>query len=351
MGIDALSPSYVGRFPHHHCEGPKAMIDWQAPAALGIVSHFIFANYEPSAALIFILYTLGSTAFVLTQPSKSIADVTSKLILSLLIYKSTLFISIGIYRLFLHRVRHFPGPRTLALSKWAAVPMDLKGKRPEVIDQLHRKYGNVVRTGPRELSINDMKAVNAILGPSSKCIKGPWYNAVQGGMGPRSLSLHATISPTEHKARRRIWDAGFSVSSLKEYDAELIETKENLMSELDNIASKSANGQEVNIDHWFMFFAFDIMGKLGFSKSFNLLGQGGFSKPIELLEQAMEMIMVLGSVPYMAPVARLAPNALKQFEQFTENALKERVKQGASAAPDLYSHLLGEDKETGWQHT
>ena len=64
----------------------------------------------------------------------------------------------------------------------------------------------------------------------------------------------------------------------------------------------------------------------------------------------MEMIMVLGSVPYMAPVARLAPNPLREFEDFTESALKERTKRGASA-PDLFSHLLGEDKESGWKHT
>lgn len=64
----------------------------------------------------------------------------------------------------------------------------------------------------------------------------------------------------------------------------------------------------------------------------------------------MEMVMVVGSVPYMAPVARLLPNPLKEFENFTEDALKDRTKRGTSAR-DLMSHLLGEDKETGWKHT
>ena len=255
------------------------LADLQAPALLAVASHLVFANYEPSAAVVVALYVIGSATLLFLDPGETLLDTLRRLSIALSVYTGTLFASMAVYRLFLHRIRHIPGPRSLALSKWASVPVDLAGKRPVLIDGLHKQFGTLVRTGPREVSINDVKAVSAVLGANSACTKGPWYCAVQGGKGPRSLSLHATLEPSEHKARRRIWDAGFSVASLKAYTNELKDTNEKLMSQLEKYAQ---SGKEVHIDHWCQFFSFDIMGMLGFSRSFDLIGNGNFSRPIEV---------------------------------------------------------------------
>lgn len=263
----------------------SSLADLQATVSLAIASHVVFANYEPSAAVLAGLYAAGSSAFLLIHPYSSASDSLLRLAAALCTYTLTLFLSIGVYRLFLHRIRHVPGPKSLALSKWSSVPIDLAGKRPEHIDRLHKQHGNIVRTGPREVSINDVRAISAVLGANSACAKGPWYGAVQGGKGPRSLSLHATLDPAEHKARRRIWDAGFSVASLRQYTSELRETNEKLMSQLDTFAT---SGDVVQIDHWCQFFSFDIMGMLGFSRSFDLIGIGNFSRPIEVSDTRRE---------------------------------------------------------------
>lgn len=45
------------------------------------------------------------------------------------------------------------------------------------MQKLHEKYGDIVRIGPRELSVNDPEALSAIYGatgPSSRALRGPF---------------------------------------------------------------------------------------------------------------------------------------------------------------------------------
>lgn len=61
--------------------------------------------------------------------------------------------------------------------------------------------------GPGELSIASPNAANAILGPSSTCLRSPWYENDAGIM----QSLLTIRDPHLHESRRRIWDRAFSV--------------------------------------------------------------------------------------------------------------------------------------------
>lgn len=62
-------------------------------------------------------------------------------------YLVGLFGSIAIYRLFFHRLRHFPGPRLAALTKLWHVYKCRDSRNHLVLDALHKKYGTIVRTG------------------------------------------------------------------------------------------------------------------------------------------------------------------------------------------------------------
>lgn len=62
-------------------------------------------------------------------------------------YLFGMFTSITIYRLFFHRIRHFPGPRAAAVSKLWSVYQCRDSRNHLFLDDLHKKYGNFVRTG------------------------------------------------------------------------------------------------------------------------------------------------------------------------------------------------------------
>lgn len=65
---------------------------------------------------------------------------------------------------FYNSLNVFPGPFWAHLTDiWRY--MDVKGRRPELTHiALHRKYGDVVRLGPRTLSFADPKAAKVIYG-------------------------------------------------------------------------------------------------------------------------------------------------------------------------------------------
>ena len=65
----------------------------------------------------------------------------------LLVYHSCFFSSILVYRLFLHPLYHFPGPRGAAVSKLWHIYNNLSCQNHLLLDDLHKRYGDFVRTG------------------------------------------------------------------------------------------------------------------------------------------------------------------------------------------------------------
>jgi cytochrome P450 len=56
--------------------------------------------------------------------------------------------------------------------------------------------------------VNRLSAVRVVHGPSSRCVKAPWYAHVSND--PTKVSLHMTRDPEVHRRRRRAVDRGFS---------------------------------------------------------------------------------------------------------------------------------------------
>lgn len=118
-----------------------------------------------------------------------------------------LFSSIGLYRVFFHRCRHFPGPLGARLSKfWALIQAAETVQWNEKVRELHSVYGDFVRIGPREISINRPSAIQALYGPPSVLKKAPWY--AQLSNDPDKCSVNATRDVEDHRRRRRAWDRG-----------------------------------------------------------------------------------------------------------------------------------------------
>lgn len=117
-----------------------------------------------------------------------------------------LFGSILVYRAFFHPLRHFPGPFAARLSNAYRTVIYLRTWRQDIeVQKLHQIYGDIVRVGPRELSINDPDALHAIHSSSTTCSKGPFYNILAPAynlLGERHRPVHAE--------RRKAWDHAFS---------------------------------------------------------------------------------------------------------------------------------------------
>lgn len=212
-----------------------------AAFSLGVLSHVALFNHGEwdVAAMRLCVFVLSSQALgtagllhyfpedydTTSVAAKAVAGVISFWVLGI-------FTSILVYRAFFHRLNIFPGPYPARLTN--LYPTALSAKRLhlyEEVQELHKQYGDFVRlgqchsfrfekmlitSGPSELSVNDPRAVAAIHGPQSKCVKGPWYNVLHP-----AISLQMIRNKPDHIRRRKVWDRGFSAKGKPSYSPAL----------------------------------------------------------------------------------------------------------------------------------
>lgn len=172
-----------------------------ATAALsGIIAHqLLFKRFEVDTHPVLIFCVFAASPFAVSYLARSS---TTTAFLSTGTFLSSLWLSMLFYRAFFHPLRQFPGPFTAKLSKlWGLYQAAKTGLKWYKVDaELHEKYGDYVRTGPREISVRDPLAIPLILGFSSKTFKGPFYDSMED-------SVSTTRDKVFHKQRRKVWDS------------------------------------------------------------------------------------------------------------------------------------------------
>lgn len=232
--------------------GPLAL----AAALLGVASHltyFIRGEHDFYARTYIMTWIiLQTTGFAVLNILLDLTVLQSLSTLSVVSasFLASLFTSITIYRLAFHRLNKFPGPLSWKLTKWTHAIKNADALGYLHLDQLHQKYGPIVRTGPTELSIIDPAILTLCLGPGTKCKKAIWYD-----VGSPLVSMHQVRDKKLHDTRRRAWDRGFSAKALRDYESRVSLYGELLMKQL-----HAFGGKALNVSKWFNYYSFDVMG-------------------------------------------------------------------------------------------
>ncbi|RAK99283.1 cytochrome P450 [Aspergillus ibericus CBS 121593] len=238
--------------------------------------------------------------------------------------------SMIIYRAFFHRLRNFPGPFAARISKLYAFTLQWKSWQL-FSDQvaLQRKYGDFVRTGPREITIFHPSAIPIIYGSQSPCIKSAWYHQVS--RLDTETSVNTTRDPALHRLRRRAWDRGLGVKALAQYESRIISKAESLITEL-----KCRLNKPLNISQWTMFYSFDVMGLVGFSHDFKQLETATEHYAIKGMHDQLFMLGLLNQIPWLSyPLNALQPlsGGFGSFKMYCSQMVKER-QQAYNHSPD-----------------
>ncbi|KAF2202848.1 cytochrome P450 [Delitschia confertaspora ATCC 74209] len=315
---------------------------------IGILSHFVLSHGEPDFYFHYILlgwttiWTLA-TGVVYTTDSNvhSLSEAIAVTMSAAGVYYGSLLFSMLVYRAFFHRLRKFPGPFMAGLSKFYGMSLAAKNYQYyRETEKLHAKYGDYVRTGPRELSITDADAIPFVHGPTSKCRKGAWYNSTTH---IEDYSLQTTRDKTDHRDRRRIWDRGFNAKALRDYEPRINRHSRYLMEKL----AEHAREPCVKISNWFNFYSFDVMGDIGFDRSFGMLEKGKEDEGIDGVHKSMANMTFFGHVPWLMSLLLRTPvgaKDLRVFMKWVGVVLKERKKRTPNE-PDVFSWLVNSDDE------
>lgn len=122
------------------------------------------------------------------------------------------FASLVFYRLFLHPLAKFPGPKLAAITRYYEGYFDviLNGQYTFKIAQLHRQYGPIVRISPYELHIDDPAYYEKLYRQDGRWNKYDWSYAAFGAPN----SAVCTVDHDIHRHRRAPLSPFFSKASV-----------------------------------------------------------------------------------------------------------------------------------------
>ncbi|KAF8989690.1 high nitrogen upregulated cytochrome P450 monooxygenase 2 [Cyathus striatus] len=254
---------------------------------------------------------------------------------------ATLVSSTLAYRLSpLHPLYKYPGPILAKCTKLWGIYQTYTGKAHIATLGLHRKYGSVVRTGPNELSITEVDAVQPVLGLDG-LRKGPIWDGRRASVNKRYASVIGMRNTAEHLQRRKYWNKGLNISSIKEYQP-ILKKRVNQLADL--LKTKASEKRPVDLAELLSFFAYDFMGDMAFGGGFELMRDGDTEHLWKLMENGIIVHSYSQHIPWAAPLLLDLSNAGKASEKlsaFSIEQSRKRMEHGSSER-DLSSYLLGE---------
>jgi cytochrome P450 len=139
------------------------------------------------------------------------------------------------------------------------------------------------------------------------------------------ISMQTTRDKDEHKRRRKAWDYAFNAKALREYEPRLNRHTLALVSQL----KEQAKNPSIRFTNWANFYSFDVMGDVGFSRSFDMLKKGEEDEMIKLLHDSMTPLGTFGHITWglnLATRTAAGAKALIDHTNWTHKVMEERIK-------------------------
>ncbi|CAL3970624.1 unnamed protein product [Diplocarpon coronariae] len=243
-----------------------------------------------------------------------------------------------------------PGPRWAKFTGLYRVFRLWRGDAPDFYMEIHRKYGNIVRTGPNTVSIADPAAIPVLYGIGSSFIKAEFYETFTPFYkDARMESLFSTRDPAYHKAIKRPVANKFSMSSLRLLEslidicsAIFVATMRDI--ELENESKTSNRG--VDLGEWLQWYAFDVIGMITFHRRFGFMEQRKDVRDmIAGLETTQKYCALVGQVDGLHPWLAGNQKLMRALEAIpglnVPNPLRTFVQVSTHLAEKARPHLIG----------
>ncbi|KAI1343972.1 putative cytochrome P450 [Xylariaceae sp. FL0016] len=256
-----------------------------------------------------------------------------------------------VYNLYFHPLKNFPGP---LLSRASALPWACGhslGYQAFHTQRLHEKYGEVVRVGPDHLSFTDPRAWKDIYG-----------HRVGGESGTSEMPKSHTFSrniraiPTsiinadreEHSRMRRALSHGFSDAAMREQEP-MIAKYVNLL--IRRLHEECAGGKAaLNVEAWYNWTTFDVVGSLVFGQSFNCLENIHYHPWIEFIFKGVRFGGIMVAMSYVGLnevvqiLFKVLGSAIAKVQKYTDDMVRTRLNM-EKGRDDLFEGLVKRREE------
>lgn len=178
------------------------------------------------------------------------------------------------YRLTLHPLARFPGPKIAAVTLWYEFYHDFfapGGQYIWVIRNMHDKYGPIVRVSPDELHINDPSFLPELM-PAGRNRRDKYSRAMQ--VFGFAEAGGATVNHDLHRMRRGAMSKMFSKESVRKLEPIM---KNNLDKLLERLRGFKESGDPINLLPMFGAFTNDLISEYAYGFNSNWLGASEFN--------------------------------------------------------------------------
>ncbi|KAJ5382845.1 cytochrome P450 [Penicillium concentricum] len=266
-------------------------------------------------------------------------------ILALALVFSVLYFSITVtYNIFFHPLAKFPGPISCAATRIPYLQAVLDGRVAQNPKLLHKKYGDVVRIAPDELSFVNGEAWKTIYGSRPGHGQNPKDSRVYP---PTAKGVPSIIQSNDedHSRFRRTLSYAFSESSLKAQEPIIKGYVDLLIQRL----HQNANNGSTPLDMvaWYNFTTFDIIGDMAFGEPFNCLQSSAYHEWISMIFSNIRYASYSNIVKRF-PASKfllglITPARIVTQRNWHMELTKEKVKSRLSKSNDrvdFFSHIL-----------
>ncbi|KAI1781041.1 putative cytochrome P450 [Hypoxylon cercidicola] len=237
-----------------------------------------------------------------------------------------------IYNLYFHPLHKFPGPKLYGASPIPWAIRHATGSQAFFTQQLHDKYGPVVRIGPDHLSFTDPKAWKDIYGHrvgadshSPEMSKARTFNRVVRHIPPSILNADRE----EHSRYRRALSHGFSDSAMRQQEPMIAKYIDLLLKRLHEECGEGKT--KLNVEAWYNWTTFDIVGDLVFGQSFHCLDNINYHPWVEFIFGSIRLGAIMVSMTYVGLgelvqiMVKMSKNAVVRVRKYTDDMVQTRL--------------------------
>ncbi|KAL7625368.1 hypothetical protein AAE478_004585 [Parahypoxylon ruwenzoriense] len=242
-----------------------------------------------------------------------------------------------IYCLWFHPLAKYPGPKAAAISEIWFVWAWTTGKYPTILEEAHRKYGDVIRIAPNELSFATLQAHRDIYStPSPRAgdkKKKPFLKCARFYNNGDVSNIFYEPDPAAHARMRRTLAPGFTGTAIRDHEHVVHRYVDMFVRKVGELSAAAGGGRGVDVTEAVPWLVFDIMGELTFGESFNAVATGTTHFWISVLADSAHAailpsfvrrtpILVL-ALPFMLSVSAL--RNLRKHYAYTLETVRRRL--------------------------
>lgn len=267
------------------------------------------------------------------------------------------FVARAIYRIYFHPLSKFPGPKLHAATRIPYHLATFKGSRDKLFQDLHRKYGPVVRVNHDELSFIEPNAWKDIYGHGTKGTPGsqPHKAWSRYGNTPNN-AFSLIIAPDEdHSRQRKIFTPAFSDRALKQQEPLFLKYIDKLVGKLRESIQINPNAK-LDMVQLYNFTTFDVMGDLTFGEPLHMLDNAEYDPWVKQIFGSLKFqthLSVMMSYPWLWTLFKKVVSESvnqKRMEHFNHSVTRvtKRLEKGRDTeGVDLWDLVLKQKEGRG----